>query len=103
MNMKKIVLFFTAFIFFLETTTAQHEEHQMRMDGSKASRDHMHMMMDTSQVPMSHAFSLNLPMNRKPEWIRNRLVTRCFSYVWVYGTCPAVDVYVSWQCLSPLQ
>lgn len=68
--MKKIVLFFIAFTFFLRTATAQHEGHQMQdstiqemqMESSEASGDHM--MMDTSQVPMSHAFSLNLPMNR---------------------------------------
>lgn len=69
MSMKKMSLFFTVFILFPETATAQHEGHQMQdstrqemqMDGSEASRN---VMMNTSQVPMSHAFSLNLPMNR---------------------------------------
>ena len=70
--MKTISLFFMAFIFFLETAPAQHEEHQrqdstrqeIKTDSAEASRDLIHTMLDSSQVPMSHAFSLNLPMNR---------------------------------------
>lgn len=36
----------------------------MQMDGSAESLEHMQQMHGTSDVPMSHSFSPNLPMNR---------------------------------------
>jgi hypothetical protein len=53
--------------------SAQHEHHQMQSDTAKGSskkgmkqmdHDSMNHSMDSSKAPMSHSFSLNLPMNR---------------------------------------
>lgn len=55
--MKKISLLFVTFILLSHAASAQHEGHQ---HGSPDEPE----MADTAAVPMSHAFSLNLPMNR---------------------------------------
>lgn len=57
--MKNNSLLTIALILLLKTASAQHEGHQVQ----DTARQNMHMM-DTKQLPMSHAFSLNLPMNR---------------------------------------
>ena len=57
----------------MKNAFAQHEHYQMQMDTTKkgksnmTNKDHNNMMhaMDSSMMPpMSHAYSLNLPMNR---------------------------------------
>jgi uncharacterized protein involved in copper resistance len=102
-------LFLLLLVTLLSSTAllAQHEHHQMeKTDTAKPKEkvkpaDHsMHDMHDMDSkhykgmkmdVPMSHAFSLNLPMN--PQWFRYRLAARCFSYVWCNDTFQKVDVY----------
>ena len=56
MNSRKITISIISFIFSITVLFAQHEHHA---DSSAMSMDHP---MDS--IPMSHAYSLNLPMNR---------------------------------------
>lgn len=56
-------------VFFMiaASATGQHMDHNMKKDTTAAMESMPGMMehkMDTSTVPMSHAYSLNLPMNR---------------------------------------
>lgn len=61
-----------------------------RMDGSAESREHMQRMGALGEVPMSHAFSMNLPMNRDGSgtgWLPD--ATPVYSYrvqgrKWIY-------------------
>src|SRR5215213_7019837 len=54
----------TFFVFLLSSSLlhAQHEHHQMQSDTTKKKSGEEEM--ESSMVPMSHAYSLNLPMNR---------------------------------------
>jgi hypothetical protein len=68
-------------LLFSVTVFAQHEDHQMKSDTTKKEMKHngkrakekamnkmdhsaMNHQMDSSMAPMSHSYSLNLPMNR---------------------------------------
>jgi len=69
MRHTEYILFFMLAI--CNATYAQHEHHKMKKDPSEKSkmdtsmdRSEMKHNMDSSMVPMSHSFSLNLPMNR---------------------------------------
>lgn len=60
--------YFLLIMAFLSTAvvSAQHEHHQMQNDTTDNPDSHATMMhdMDSSMAPMSHSYSLNLPMNR---------------------------------------
>ncbi|WPP52020.1 hypothetical protein [Catalinimonas niigatensis] len=55
--MKKIIFIFISLLLIADTINAQHEEHPQE------SNEHQDMP-DSMQAPMSHAFSLSLPMTR---------------------------------------
>ena len=61
--------YYLSIVAFLSTAVvcAQHEHHQMQNDTTRGSDSHamMNHTIDSMQMPpMSHAYSLNLPMNR---------------------------------------
>ena len=62
------ITFFTIFIFFSIRVSGQHDHHRMQSDSTKMehsqmSGDSISMAME-EMPPMSHSFSLNLPMSR---------------------------------------
>jgi hypothetical protein len=69
--MKTIIFLFVAFLFSLNVGLGQHEHHQVSEDTTKINQqdamkhDQVRHQADmVSGAPMSHAYSLNLPMNR---------------------------------------
>jgi hypothetical protein len=76
MNIVKGIVVFLIFYFVVDISgvKAQHEHHakpesgkaekEKTQDHNRKKQGHAHSEKDSSTVPMSHAFSLNLPMNR---------------------------------------
>ncbi|WPP51880.1 hypothetical protein [Catalinimonas niigatensis] len=88
--MKKIIFIFISLILIADTINAQHEEHPQE------SNEHQDMP-DSIQAPMSHAFSLSLPMTRNGSgtgWLPD--LSPMYGYLdEVYGNNPlAGQVYL---------